>query len=264
MIKVLSYIIIIVITVVSIYGCVKMYKQSRSLVERTLYILFLIVYFIPIIIYYLDKYDIPTKLGYTNGIDTNRWFDFVSSYIVGIVGAIISGVILVLITLKQIRIQIENNNDDKRIQNAPIFDYVLSNQITVNCKYNHEIKLKEDGDLHHVFFKIENIGLNHGRNINILIKVDDEIDRDFSLNRYQAFIRKEEFVWIDLIFRLDVNNENNRKIVIEVYYDDLISNRYVQKINANFKTIKDNSKSTRFDITNLAIEQEKLEEMVER
>ena len=237
MIKVLSYIIIIVITVVSIYGCVKMYKQSRSLVERTLYILFLIVYFIPIIIYYLDKYDIPTKLGYTNGIDTNRWFDFVSSYIVGIVGAIISGVILVLITLKQIRIQIENNN---------------------------EIKLKEDGDLHHVFFKIENIGLNHGRNINILIKVDDEIDRDFSLNRYQAFIRKEEFVWIDLIFRLDVNNENNRKIVIEVYYDDLISNRYVQKINANFKTIKDNSKSTRLDITNLAIEQEKLEEMVER
>ena len=106
--------------------------------------------------------------------------------------------------------------------------------------------------------------MNHGRNINILIKVDDEIDRDFSLNRYQAFIRKEEFVWIDLIFCLDVNNENNRKIVIEVYYDDLISNRYVQKINANFKTIKDNSKSTRLDITNLAIEQEKLEEMVER
>ena len=95
------------------------------------------------------------------------------------------------------------------------------------------------------------------------IKVDDEIDRDFSLNRYQSFIRKEEFVWIDLIFRLDVNNENNRKIVIEVYYDDLINNRYVQKINANFKTIKDNSKSTRLDITNLAIEQEKLEEMVE-
>ena len=30
------------------------------------------------------------------------------------------------------------------------------------------------------------------------------------------------------------------------------------------KTIKDNSKSTRLDITNLAIEQEKLEEMVDR
>lgn len=264
MIKILSYIIIIIITIISIFKCIKMYKESKSFVERILYILFLIVYFIPIIIYYLDRYDIPTKFGYTNGIETNRWFEFVSSYIVGIVGAIISGVILVLITLKQIRIQIENNNDDKRIQNAPIFDYILSNQITVNCKYNHEIKLKEDGDLHHIFFKIENIGLNHGRNINILIKVDDEVDRAFSLNGYQSFIRKEEFVWIDLIFHLDVNNENDRKIVIEVYYDDLINNRYVQKINANFKTIKDNTKSTRLDITDLVVEQEKLEEMVER
>ena len=63
---------------------------------------------------------------------------------------------------------------------------------------------------------------------------------------------------------IDVNNENDRKIVIEVYYDDLINNRYVQKINANFKTIKDNMKSTRLDITDLVVEQEKLEEMVER
>ena len=160
MVRVLSFIIIIFITIFSIYKCIKMYKESKSLVERTLYILFLIVYFIPIIIYYLDKYDIPTKFGYTKGIDTNRWFDFISSYVVGIVGAIISGAILILITLKQIRTQIDNNNDDKRIQNAPIFDYVLSNKITANCKYNHEIKLKEDGELYHVFFKIENIGLN--------------------------------------------------------------------------------------------------------
>ena len=90
------------------------------------------------------------------------------------------------------------------------------------------------------------------------------MDRKFSLNGYQSFIRKEEFVWIDLIFRLDVNNANNRKIVIEVYYDDLINNRYVQKINANFRIEKDDRKNIRLDITNLVIEKEKLDEMVEK
>lgn len=261
MVRIISYTIIIVITIISIYKCIKMYKESKSLVERTLYILFLIVYFIPIIIYYFDKYDIPTKFGYTKGIDTNRWFDFFSSYIVGIVGAIISGAILFLITLKQIRMQIENYNDDKRIQNAPIFDYILSNHITVNCKYSHVVELKEDGEVYHVFFRIENIGLNHGRNINILIKVDGVEDRKFSLNGHQSFIRKEEFVWLDLIFQLDDSN-NDRKIVIEVYYDDLINNRYIQKINVVFRTVKDDIKKTRLDITNIIIENEKIYEEV--
>ncbi len=76
---------------------------------------------------------------------------------------------------------------------------------------------------------MENIGLNHSKNINILIKVDEKEDRKFSLNGHQSFIKKNETVCIDLI--LTLNNNNHRKIIVEVYYEDLLNNKYMQRIN---------------------------------
>ncbi|MEE3343556.1 MAG: hypothetical protein VZS44_05655 [Bacilli bacterium] len=227
-IKIVSYIIVLIITIVSVIQGVKMYKESQSPTERVLYILFLFVYFIPIIVYLLDRYNVPTTLGIANGINMNRWFEFISSYIIGIIGAIISGVFVVLITLKQIKTQIESNKEDKRIENAPIFNYSF-HSLSSRYNYNHTIEIGEYGDTYHLYFKMENIGLNHSKNINILIKVDEKEDRKFSLNGYQSFIKKNETVCIDLI--LTLNNNNHRKIIVEVYYEDLLNNKYMQRIN---------------------------------
>ena len=111
-IKIISYVIVIILTVVSLKLGVKMYKESQTIPERILYILFLFVYFIPIIIYLLDRYNIPTVIGLANGVNTNRWFEFVSSYVIGIIGAIISGIFAVLITLRQIREQIKSSKEN--------------------------------------------------------------------------------------------------------------------------------------------------------
>lgn len=258
MINAISWIVIIILSIISIIFAIREYKKTKNVVEKVLYLLLLMIYFVPVIIYYLDRFDLPTRFGYANNINTDRWFDFFSSYITSIIATIISGIILVLITLKQISIQIENNNDDKRIQNAPIFDYILSNNLVVNCKCNHRIVLKENGAIHHVFLGLENIGLSHSRNIKFLIKVDNESDKKFSLNDYQSFIKKDEHVWIDLVFNFDENNRKPRNIVIEVYYDDLIGNRYMQKIKANF-IISDNAANSRkIDITDFLIEKELL------
>lgn len=256
MVNIIALILLLIVTGLMIFYCIKMFKKSNGLVERVLYIVFLIVYFIPIVVYYLDRYDIPTKVGYFNNIDTTRWFDFFTAYLISVVASIISGSILVLLTIKQIKIQVDSNNDDKRIQNAPVFDYALSNSITANCKYSHSIEIGEKGTEQHVFFKIENIGLNHSRNINVLIKVDGKKDRKFSLNGYQSFIRKNEFVWIDLILMLDMNKKTKRKITIEVYYDDLINNKYVQKINAVFEL--DIYKKDKIVITDFNVDNEEL------
>lgn len=250
MVNIIAWILVLIITGLMIFYCIRMYKKSNSLVERVLYIVFLIVYFIPILVYHLDRYDIPTKIGYFNNIDTNRWFDFFSAYLISVVASIISGAILVLLTIRQIKIQIDSNNDDKRIQNAPVFDYTLSNSIVASCKYSHSIEIGEQGKHQHVFFKMENIGLNHSRNINVLIKADGKKDRKFSLNGYQSFIRKNELVWIDLIFSLDRNKKSKRKVTIEVYYDDLINNKYVQKINALFDLKNDKIIITDFNVDN--------------
>ena len=175
---------------------------------------------------------------------------------ISIVASIISGAILVLLTIRQIKIQIDNNNDDKRIQNAPIFDYELCNDKNVICKYNHGVDIGEQGNQQHIFFKIENIGLNHSRNINILIKVDGKKDRKFSLNGYQSFIRKNEFVWIDLIFSLEREKKSKRRVTIEVYYDDMINNKYVQRINAIFDI--ENDKNEIIVITDFNVNNEEL------
>lgn len=249
-IKIISCIIVLVITFISLKLGIKMYKESQTITERILYILFLFVYFIPIIIYLLDRYDIPTVIGLANGVDTHRWFEFVSSYIIGIMGAIISGIFVVLITLRQIREQIISNKEDKRIENAPIFDYSLKGSIS-NSNYQHTIEIGEQGDTYHLLFKVENIGLNHARNINVLIKIDDKEDRKFSLNGQQSFIRKNEAVLIDLILNLNKDNNKQRKMIIVVHYDDLINNKYVQKINAVLSPINKNRVNLKIDNFNV-------------
>ena len=69
--------LMMIITVALIYSCVKLYKRTTSKIEKTIYIVLMIIYFIPIIIFLFDKFDIPTRIGYTSNIDTDRWFKFI-------------------------------------------------------------------------------------------------------------------------------------------------------------------------------------------
>ena len=230
MVKIIAYSIILIITIICIYASVKMYKKSETVTEKALYILFIFVILVPIANYFLDKYDIPTKIGYLNNINSDRWFSFISTYISSIVGTIVSGVILVLITMKQIQIQIESNNNDKRIQNSPILDYSLSVANNTNSKYYHDVILKESGKKYYIRFRIENIGLNHCRNLSFKIKIDDENDREFSLNKKQSFLKKDNFVELDLVLNLDPNKEKERTITITSNFDDMLNNKYKQNI----------------------------------
>ena len=229
---IISWIIVISFTIFVIKKLIKMYKQAESLVEKIMYILGMIVWFIPWIIYFLDSKDILTLLGYTKNINTDRWFDFIGNYITGIVSTIISGVILWIITRRQIDEQINNDKENRRIQNAPIFDYNITNSEPSKINYKHAIEVKENGELYNVYFFIENIGLNHARNISFLIKINKKKDRKFSLNGHQSFIKSGDIVTLNLIFELNGNNVENRDILIEVSYEDLLKNKYIQKVKA--------------------------------
>ena len=251
MIKFIVYFIIIISSTFYTYRCIKMYRSSKNLFEKILYILLLLILFTPITIYLLDAYDMPTKLGLTDGLDVSKWFDFIGSYAIGIVSAIISGCILYLITLKQINVQVESNKDDKRIQNAPVFDYDLTNEVTPTKSYQHNVSTKEKGNIYIAFFKIENIGLNHGKNTSVLVQIDDVVGEKCFLNNQQSFVKKEECAWIEFTFSLNKNKHIHRKVIIDVYYEDLLNNQYVQRLNALFNIDKDN---LRLNITNFKVE----------
>lgn len=258
MIKFISCLVVLILSIVCICLSIKMFKSSKTIIEKILYLLLLFIYFVPIIIYLLDRYDIPSKIGYTNSVDISRWFDFISSYISTIVGTIVSGVILVLITIKQINIQIESNNNDKRLQNSPILDYSL--KIANNSKYDyyHNVKLKENGKEYHIYLKVENIGLNHCRNLNFKIIVDNENDPEFSLNKEQSFLRKDNSVVLDLIFNLDYKKRNERSLTIIITYEDMLNNRYEQIIKSKLLYNDKDEYGKKINVGELVIEKEKI------
>ena len=258
MIKIIISIIILIISIFCLIASIKMYKNSKTIAEKVLYILFLFVYFVPIIIYVLDKNNIPTKLGYTSKIDVERWFDFISTYVSTIVGTVVSGFVLVLITMKQINTQIESNKNDKIIENSPILDYSLTESNNSNYKYYHDIFLKEPGKLYMVRLKVENIGLNHCRNLNFKIIIDNKEDREFSLNNKQSFLKKDETIEINLNFNLDSKKKKNRNICIIVHYEDMLHNEYEQELKTSFSFLNSGDYKEKLNIGDLIIKEEKL------
>lgn len=58
---------------------------------------------VPIVIYYLDRYDVPTYLGWNINVDSQNWLSFLANYSAGIISAVISAVVLVIVTILQIK-----------------------------------------------------------------------------------------------------------------------------------------------------------------
>ena len=56
--------------------CYKNYKKSQDRLEKILYILGIFVYIIPIIMFYLDRYNIPKILGWGKNVNTQNWLAF--------------------------------------------------------------------------------------------------------------------------------------------------------------------------------------------
>ena len=235
MVKILGWIISILILFFSIKMIIKTYKSLETLVEKVLYILSLMIFFIIITIYYLDRYDMPTRLGMANNINTERWFNFTSNYIIGLVGQIISGAILVLITLKQISVQIENNTDDKRIQNAPIFKYNISNNSMVTTNKFYFFNGDNHSNIYSLLFQIENIGLNHARHISIFVSGDNiKKEQVFKFDDSQGILKKDDTIIFELILNYDGKKKQNMKnINISITYEDMLNNKYSQNININ-------------------------------
>ena len=237
------YAILPITAVIVVNMIPKLYKKMNTFTEKALLWTVIIVFFSPVFFYLLDVFNIPTNIGMFNNTIPSRWVDFLITYISTIIGTLVSSLVIIITLIIQLKKQEKSNNEDKRIANYPIFDYeIVSGSIRL-CKYSHNIKFKEQsyGEIF-TSFKIENIGLNHARNIKIRISVDDKKDEEFSFGGHQFFIKKGDTVWINLIF----NKYNDTKITkndvkIEVKYDDLLNNNYKQTISFILKTDSKNS-----------------------
>lgn len=208
-----------------------MYRKLDSLNEKSLYLLGCIMYITPILIYIFDRFNIPTL--FFGGVDSARWFDFVTTYVSTVIGAVANGIVLLLITIQQMKIQTFDSDESRRVQNFPLFKYSFPSKC--NKSFMEHTLWSKDGNEYQLLMNIDNVGLNHAIKVGFTSIVDD-VSSDYlctcSAVGEQSILKVNENINLKLIFRLPYykDNSNRHYITIKVFYDDLINNKYVQNI----------------------------------
>lgn len=235
-IEILLYLILIVFIIVLYKKGYKSYKDEFS---KLLYCLLLNSIIFLLIVYHLDKFNVPSMLGYTKNINSSDWINILTNFFITIISTLLSSIILLKITFKQLeetrKDNIELNNENHRIQNAPLLKYNftlehLEGVFTENQKW---ILINQDDINQHIdalefVISIENIGLNTARNVILtmesLLFNKKEIFEMFN----QSSIEKDQIIKKEII--IPNVQEGTYKIFITVFYQDLLKNWYKQKI----------------------------------
>lgn len=234
MLNIITTILLILISTLMIYKLYKEYQKSDTLDEKVVFWLVTLIFVVPMIIYYADRYDIGSNFDWFKNSSPNRWFSFLETYVSSLVSAVIAAVVLIVMTIHQLNLDREKHLSDKRIQNAPIFKYEINN-LLIPIDFEYQILNGIDGNPYSLFLNIENLGLNHARNIEF--EVNDGIIKKNQKFKFdtQSFLRKDENKFVKFIFDYVYDNKkqknNMKKITIIVSYQDLLNNDYHQEIN---------------------------------
>lgn len=227
----------IVVLIVLIYKAI---KKTNSITERILEIVLAVVLFSIVSIYYLDRFDIPTKLNWTSNIDTKSWLSFISSYLTGIITAVIAALVAVWTTIYQIKKNNEENEKrDKKnlkIQNMPILKYNINAEKSDAEGIDDLIPTNMDHLAHNIYYLnivIKNIGMNNVRNIIIDFSLIGDSTYRFIGDGTINPLEKGDTIELNKYFSVKASDKPYEMKLI-IYYQDLLSNWYKQKISINY------------------------------
>lgn len=235
--KITQIAITITIIILSIKLFLKGYKDYKSDFEKTLYIMLSFAIALPLIIYYLDRYDIPSKLGYTKNINSSDWVSMLINYSASIISTLLSAVFLIFVTFKQIeethKDNMKLNNETLRIQNLPLlrYNFISRNQEEMSDENKTFIFSRKDdknSDSIEFIMEIENIGLNTARKVYLEINSELFNKRKFFELCNQSNIEKNQVKRKKFI--IENVKKGTYKIEITVYYQDLLKVWYKQKV----------------------------------
>lgn len=241
------------------------YVKRCEYIERLIAIAFVFSMLVPLIIYYSDCFNLPSKFGFLDNIDSDRWFNLASDYIITIIGTILSSSFVILTTMHQFQKQTEENNNNNRIASMPLFRYEIMNKYESN-KVNSVDITNESSDeikLYYLNININNVGLNHARNIKYIIYLDDKEKIQNNLINPQSILKNNDDWNLNIVLNLPFyrkNGTNEHEVKIIFYYEDLLSNKYSQELTLNVETtLKFASSFSGYllDITNIVIKEEK-------
>lgn len=200
------------------------------------------VMFIVLIIYYSDRYDIPTKLNLTMNINAQNWLSFIGNYVSSVISAIIGALVAFWTTIYQIKKNNEENNrrdkENLKIQNMPILKYDINTERKGTRDLSELIvtnKENELGNAYNLNIILKNIGMNSIKNILIDFQssvINNSIYRLLGKNAVNP-LEKGEVIELNKYFSLKPSDKYYEMIIV-IYYQDVLSNWYKQKVEIHY------------------------------
>ncbi len=236
-------VIIIIMFILSGMFLVINYKKAQNDFEKVLFIFISVAIWIPAILYYLDRFNVPSLLGYTDNLDSKDWLNNLMSYFCVLITTLINSAFLIFVTREQINRtyndNIEINKENQRMQNMPLLKYNISNEKISNEFWEENVKwfppknplYGSTIDSLDFTFSIQNIGLNTVKKC--YLKIESPVLRNVEIFEFfnQSSIEKGEIKSKEFIVPSII--KGTYKFIITVYYQDLLKNWYSQECNFN-------------------------------
>jgi len=264
--KIIEVIVVALVLIFSIISFMKGYKETKSDFEKILYTLLSVAFTIPLIIYYLDRYNLPSKLGYMDNINASNWVSILTNFSATIISTLISAVFLIFVTFKQMKEtykdNIKLNNENQRLQNLPFLRYKFTHKriddelFEQNQKWIFSNQDVNNSDSIDFTMEIENIGLNAVRRVCLELKADIFKEKEYLELCNQSSIEKNEVKKKEFI--ITNIKKGDYKIEIVVYYQDLLKNWYQQKVHITISVtnIWDSKTNNRNQINSIIVDEE--------
>lgn len=250
-------IIEIVIVVLSIIilnkWCFRQVNKEKETFEKVLYIICIIITDIFLVIYYIDRFNLPSILKISDNINTQNWLIVITSCISSIISTSIGGLIAFFVANKEIDINNKQNKENNRIQNMPLMSYEFYNKKLNNNLIELNTNI-ENGTMGEIDFAMKNIGLNAARNVKI--NIESNVINESAENSYYI-LEKDKTEFLSFVGYFTINEEYNFKV--KIFYQDLLLNTYEQEIEFTYElTQYTNGFERKYIIDNLIIKEEKL------
>ena len=242
--NIILFIITLTIICLTLYFIYKSTEKSNSLVEKISYIILATVDSAILIIYYFDRFNVATELGWNTNVNTQNWLNFIATYTTGIISAGIAALVSVFVTIYQIKKNNEENDkrdkENFRIQNMPLLKYDCVQERNASVKLTQlDTNIEENkGVTQQITLSLKNIGLNSIRKY--YMKIESNILKRkyiFEIVK-ESVIEKGQEVIIPFVLRLKTEEIYNFKITL--YYQDLVFNIYEQDVILEYKLFSAN------------------------
>ena len=233
----------IVIVIIAMYVLnkitLKVINKEKDIVVKVFGWVCLIISDIFLIVYYLDRFNIPTFFEVNQNVDTQNWLNNISNFISNILSATIGGIIALGIARHEINENNKQNLENNRIQNMPMLKYniitdVKGKKINIDNHIFTKYDNVDNSGIYDILINIKNIGLNNVKRIIVDIQSEDFLNNDRAIGRdTQVPIEKGENIEIYRLFSLLKGKEY--KMILNVYYEDVLQNWYFQEVEIKYK-----------------------------